>query len=141
MLSHFIRKNRKHKGGKSPKGAWDLRCRRPPISPETLESPLILDIHERSICARPQEALGPSVQFEISDEPWFPEELLYARRSSKASLRVAGGFERGAVPSDAVQRSWPPSDSSANKSVSTASKSLPVRIHSLFPSRTAQSFP
>lgn len=93
MLTSFIRRNGKKKGPKQPK-VWPSPCsRRPPTSPESFESPEILDINERSIYALPEETYSPFVQLDLSTEPWFPEELLHARRISRASacfLRNSG---------------------------------------------------
>lgn len=88
MLTSFIRRNGKKKGPKQPR-IWPSPQRRPPLSPESFESPEILEINEKSIYAPPEEIYSHFVELELSTEPWFPEELLHARRFSKASTGAA----------------------------------------------------
>lgn len=86
MLSNFMRKNGKKKGAKHMRVFQEPhRSIRPPTSPESFESPQIVDIGEQSIYVPRDGTPGPFVQLEISTEPWFPEELLYSRRSSRRS--------------------------------------------------------
>lgn len=137
MLTSFIRRNGKKKGPKQPRVWPSSRSRRPPTSPESFESPEILDINEKSIYAPPEETYGPFVQLDLSTEPWFPEELLHARRISRAST----GFLRnsGVAPSRPEQESVHdlPSSSGSPKPVvyldgpaegSPAKKSVPAPI-------------
>ncbi|KAI6002101.1 hypothetical protein EDD15DRAFT_1580443 [Pisolithus albus] len=86
MLSNFMRRNGKKKQAKHWRTcAGAHRFVRAPTSPESFESPQILDIGDQPIYSPREGTCGPFVQLELSTEPWFPEELLYSRRSSKGS--------------------------------------------------------
>lgn len=128
MLTSFIRRNGKKKGPKQPRVWPSSRSRRPPTSPESFESPEILDINEKSIYAPPEETYGPFVQLDLSTEPWFPEELLHARRISRASA----GFLRnsGVAPSRPEQESIHdlPSSSGSPKPVVYLDRPAEVRF-------------
>ncbi|KAL4076763.1 hypothetical protein V8B97DRAFT_1497267 [Scleroderma yunnanense] len=74
MLTSFIRRNGKKKGTKQTRIWQPPRCRRPPTSPESFESPEILDINERSIYTPPGQVGATSSKTHFQGVCAYPYE-------------------------------------------------------------------
>ncbi|KAG6336651.1 hypothetical protein ID866_2432 [Astraeus odoratus] len=132
MLPGFMRRNGKKNGRKHLRVCGSMRNNQPPLSPESFEPPEILDINERSIYAPPIGSTSPLMQVEISTEPWFPEELLRSRRSSKRSSASVG--YAGATRSTVAQAHGDVQDPSSSRGSPKPSVNL-MKSYEHFPAR------